>query len=105
MADLHMEREHKLGLVTARRMAQAWAREVEKDLELRCRYEAGADGDTVHFERSGVTGRLRVTPQRFELDARLGLLLGAFKGRIESEITRRLDALLSQAPAGKGRHG
>lgn len=104
MADLHMVREHGLDLAAARRMAQAWAREVEQDLELRCRYEAGAGGDAVHFDRSGVTGCLRVTPKRFELDARLGLLLGAFKGRIEAEITRRLDALLSQG-AGKGRHG
>ena len=71
--------------------------------------ETGEDGDRVRFERTGVTGTLRVTPQRFELDATLGLLLGAFKGRIEAEITRQLDQMLVRNPraifeAGKKGH-
>ena len=37
-----------------------------------------------------------MTSDRFELDARLGFLLGAFKDRIESEITKNLDLLLQQ---------
>jgi hypothetical protein len=32
----------------------------------------------------------------FELHARLGFLLGAFKDRIEAEIVKNLDALLEQ---------
>ena len=40
--------------------------------------------------------------ERFELDARLGFLLGAFKDRIESEIVKNLDDLLAKKkPAAK----
>ena len=38
--------------------------------------------DLVCFTRSGVQGELKVTKDKFELDAKLGFLLGAFKGRI-----------------------
>ena len=50
----------------------------------------------VSFTRSGVNGELKVTKDRFELDARLGFLLGAFKDRIEGEIVKNLDLLLAQ---------
>jgi hypothetical protein len=38
---------------------------------------------------------LTVTPDQFELKAQLGFLLGPFKGRIETEIVKNLDDLLS----------
>jgi len=95
MANIHMVREHPLGLAGARKAAQGWARQVEDRLEMTCTFETGPDGDSVRFARSGVTGTLRVTPDRFELDARLGLLLGAFKGRIEAEITRYMDEMVA----------
>ena len=107
MAQLHMVREHTLGLAAARKVAQAWAREVEDEFDMRCTVEAGRAGEVVRFERSGVSGTLQVSAQRFELDAKLGLVLGAFRGRIEAEITRHLDEMLAAqqpsraAPAGK----
>ena len=60
----------------------------------------GKDSDVVEFTRPGVDGRLVVTADAFELDARLGLLLGAFRGKIETEIEGYLDALIEPA---KGR--
>ena len=51
--------------------------------------------------RSGVSGSLHVTKDTFELDAKLGFLLGAFKDRIEGEIVKNLDALLAGGPAVK----
>jgi putative polyhydroxyalkanoate system protein len=105
MAQLHMVREHNLGLAAARKIAQAWAREVEGEFDMRCTVEAGGDGDVVRFERSGVSGTLQVTARRFELDARLGLLLGAFRGRIEAEITRHLDEKLADSAGKKGGTG
>lgn len=105
MARIHLVREHALGLPAARKIARAWAREVEDEFALRCSVEAGRAGDVVRFERSGVSGTLLVTPQRFELDATLGLLLGAFRGRIEAEITRRLDDQLAAAAKGRARPG
>jgi len=55
--------------------------------------------DTVEFTRSGVKGELIVAPDHFQLDAKLGFLLGAFSKTIESEIERNLDALLSKSAA------
>jgi hypothetical protein len=42
-----------------------------------------------------VDGTLMVSHDRFELNARLGFLLGAFKDRIEREIVSNFDALLA----------
>ena len=72
MSNLHILREHALGLPKARKIAFAWAEHVESEF-----------------------GMEHVTATRFELNAKLGLLLGAFKGRIEAEIVKNLDDLLA----------
>jgi putative polyhydroxyalkanoate system protein len=95
MADLHIVREHKLGFAAARKIAYQWAEQVESEFGMACTYEEGKAEDTVGFTRSGVHGTLVVSKQRFELDAKLGFLLGAFKDRIEAEIVKNLDALLA----------
>ena len=98
MADLHIVRKHTLGLAKARKIAFDWAEQVERDFSMECTYEEGRSADLVRFTRSGVQGELQVTKDRFELDARLGFLLGAFKGRIEAEIVKMLDTLMPQEP-------
>ncbi|WP_137890834.1 polyhydroxyalkanoic acid system family protein [Ramlibacter sp. 2FC] len=99
MADIHIRREHGLGLAAARKLAAKWAERVEAEFEMRCSFEQGPAGDKVSFSRSGVKGKLKVAKDHFELDAKLGLLLGAFKGRIEAEIVKNLDELLDKKPA------
>ncbi len=94
MADLHIVRKHALGLPAARKIAFDWAEQVENDLGMSCTYEEGRTADKVCFSRSGVQGELQVTKDTFELDAKLGFLLGTFKGRIEAEITQMLDKLV-----------
>lgn len=112
MANLHMVREHALGLAAARKVASGWAAVVEEKLGMTCTRETGHQSDTISFTRSGVKGTLQVTKERFELDAKLGLLVGPFKDRIETEIAKYLDELLTtgQDPldklvAKKGRAG
>ena len=99
MADIHIEREHSMGLVRARKTAFQWAEQVEEKFDMSCTYEEGATTDEVSFKRSGVSGTLQVTKDSFVLDAKLGFLLGAFKDRIEGEIGKNLDALINEAPA------
>ena len=99
MADLHILREHALGLPQARKIAFQWAEQAEAKFDMECTYEEGTTEDTVSFKRSGVNGTLQVTKDRFELDAKLGFLLGAFKDRIEGEIVKNLDELLAAKPA------
>lgn len=101
MANLHIRREHALGLKAARKVALTWAEEVEDEFGMDCSYEEGDASDLVHFSRSGVDGTLKVMPDHFELDAKLGFLLGAFKHRIEAEIVKNLDELLAAKPAKK----
>ena len=96
MADIHIVRQHGLGLERARKLAFRWAEVAEQKLELACTYEQGSAADVVSFKRPGASGALKVTPERFELDARLGLLLGVFKAKIESAIVSNLDELLAQ---------
>ncbi|MET0334763.1 MAG: polyhydroxyalkanoic acid system family protein, partial [Rhizobacter sp.] len=69
--------------------------DAEKKFEMECTILEGEDSDTVEFTRSGVNGRLHVSADHFELNAKLGFLLGAFSKTIEGEIEKNLDALLA----------
>lgn len=96
MADIQIVREHTLGHAKARRLAYRWAEIAEQKLEMECTYLEGKSSDIVSFRRAGASGELKVTRDAFQLHAKLGLLLGMFKGRIESEIAKNLDELLQQ---------
>jgi putative polyhydroxyalkanoate system protein len=104
MAELHLVREHTLGLAKARKVSFKWAEQVEEEFAMPCTYTEGKHGDEVDFVRSGVKGQLLVTKDRFELHAELGFLLGAFKGTIEAEIVKHLDALLAPPAATEPGH-
>jgi putative polyhydroxyalkanoate system protein len=102
MADIHIHREHELGLAKARKVALQWAEDAEKKFEMECTIVEGQTSDTVEFTRSGVKGELLVEAHQFTLDAKLGFLLGAFSKTIEAEIEKNLDALLAKGkPAAK----
>lgn len=107
MADIRIHRTHQLGLPKARKVAAQWAADVEKNFDMRCSLIEGDYSDTIEFTRSGVNGKLIVAADHFDLDAKLGFLLGAFRHTIESEIERNLDKLLTasakKAPARKTR--
>lgn len=97
MADIRIRREHKLGLAKARKIAWQWAEDVEKEFGMDCTVVEGDRQDEVIFTRAGVTGSLTVTATHFDLDAKLGLLLGAFAKTIEAQIQERLDTRLAAA--------
>jgi putative polyhydroxyalkanoate system protein len=99
MADIHIEREHALGLREARKIAFQWAEQAEQEFGMECTYEEGDASDLVRFSRSGVEGTLAVTGTGFALAASLGFLLGAFKDRIEAEIVKNLDTLIARKAA------
>jgi putative polyhydroxyalkanoate system protein len=99
VSEIRIHREHQLGLAKARKIAWAWAEQVEAEFGMACSVLEGVTSDTVEFTRSGVSGRLIVAADHFDLEAKLGFLLGAFRGRIEGEITKNLDTLLSKGKA------
>lgn len=95
MSRIHIIREHRLGLPPARQLAVRWAETAHEHLGMEWVHEEGEEGDQLVFKRAGVHGTLAVTPDRFVLDAKLGLLLAAFRHRIETEIVGNLDQLLA----------
>ena len=99
MPDIHITRDHALGLAEARKLAFTWAEAAEEKFDMACTYEEGETEDLVSFTRSGVSGELKVTADLLALDAKLGFLLGAFKDKIEGEIVKNLDTLLAKKSA------
>lgn len=97
MPDIHIHRDHSLGLAKARDVALQWAEQVESQFDMECSVLEGETSDTVEFRRSGVNGTLIVAADHFELNAKLGFLLGAFSKTIEGEILKNLDTLLGKA--------
>ena len=102
MADIRIHREHALGLPKARKVAWQWAEDVEKNFGMQCTVIEGDFSDTVEFARSGVKGTLIVAADHFDLNAKLGFLLGAFSRTIETEIENILDKLLNKSAGSRG---
>jgi putative polyhydroxyalkanoate system protein len=101
LSEIHITRHHALGLPEARKLAFKWAEAAEQELDMACNYEEGKTSDRVTFQRTGAHGELKVTRDKFVLDAKLGLLLAAFRHKIETEIVRNLDQLLAHEEPSK----
>jgi putative polyhydroxyalkanoate system protein len=95
MSRIHIERDHALGLQQARQLASRWVDTAQVHLGMHCMREQGDVADQITFRRAGVHGCLTVRADRFVVEAKLGLLLGAFRQRIESEVVHNLDRLLA----------
>jgi putative polyhydroxyalkanoate system protein len=93
MANIHLQQAHRLGLKKARVIALAWAESAEQKLSMACTYEEGDQFDCIRFKRSGAQGTMIVRADEFEIDVKLGMLLSAFKDRIEAEIMQTLQAI------------
>jgi putative polyhydroxyalkanoate system protein len=87
MATIEVKREHTLGLKKAKAAAERVAEEMEREFGMSSEW----DGNTLRFSRTGVSGELVVQKGHVELNATLGFLLSAFKGRIEETIHRNFD--------------
>ena len=90
MAHIDITHPHALGLGRARKAAEEVAARLADEYDLRCHWK----GDVLHFERSGVKGRIVLGKDAVQVQAKLGLLLSAMQGTIEREIRRLLDKKL-----------
>ena len=90
MADINIKRAHGRSLEEARQIAQMLMDKLEAQFDVKHRW----DGDVLRFQRSGVEGQVAVTPTDLQITAKLGLLLKALRGRIESEVNSVLDRKL-----------
>jgi putative polyhydroxyalkanoate system protein len=66
------------------------ARQAVEDAIVKLGHKVGLDyrweGDTVHFVRPGVEGRIELLPGQVHVTAKLGLLFSAMRGTIETEL-------------------
>jgi putative polyhydroxyalkanoate system protein len=77
----------------AKAVAQAAADELAREYALTSQWQ----GDSLHFRRSGVHGRIDVSPSQIALEITLGFLLKGFRAGIEKSVGKRLDELLGNA--------
>ncbi len=91
MASIDIRRHHGKTRAEARALVDKTA------VSMRTKFGIASewDGDTLHFSRSGVNGRIEVTSTELIVHAELGFLLGAMKPVIEREIADQLDKRLT----------
>jgi putative polyhydroxyalkanoate system protein len=93
MADIKVVRKHRLTMAQAKKIAQKTADDLASEYDLKSEWQ----GNTLRFARSGVDGSMAVSASEIRLEVKLGMLLSAFKGKIEQHIEHRLDELLIAA--------
>jgi len=89
MYHINVDRAHTLNLTEARQAAEEMAVQLNERFQLTYHWQ----GDTLHFERSGVSGHIDVDDQAISIRVRLGFLLLPMRSLFESEIHRYLDKL------------
>ena len=94
MADIEVYREHALGLPAARRAAEQMLSDLSRKFDLKGSWQ----GDTLRFERPGVSGFVALTDKDLRVSISLGLLLKAMRASIEKLVLHELDTLYAKAP-------
>ena len=89
MSDIKVVRSHSLPIAKAKALAQKMADKLAEEYDLCSEWH----GDTLQFRRSGVTGRMKVTPLEIRLEANLGWPLKALKAKLVTEIEGHLDKI------------
>ncbi|HUJ00980.1 MAG TPA: polyhydroxyalkanoic acid system family protein [Usitatibacter sp.] len=99
MADIEIHRDHCMGLAAARRAAEQMAADLGRKFDVHGSWQ----GDTLRFDRPGVSGFVVLTDKDLRLSISLGFLLKAMRASIEKLIHQELDALFPAAAAGAPR--
>jgi len=95
MATIRVVRKHGLTQAKAKVAAQKMATDLRRRFDLACSW----DEYSCRFERSGLTGSMRVGKEEIALDVKLGFLLSAVAPSIERAIHEELDELVGQPGA------
>lgn len=93
MSHIVIHRSHELTLDQARQAAENVAAQLATHYDLSHHWQ----GDSLHFERSGVSGHIDLEPGTVRLNVRLGFLLVPLKHRLEQEIHRYLDEMFQDS--------
>ncbi|HRG16682.1 MAG TPA: polyhydroxyalkanoic acid system family protein [Pseudomonadota bacterium] len=87
MATISISRKHKKSMTDARASIDRVAKGIAKKFQVSHEW----DGDTLHFSRPGVDGRIALGKGSVRVEATLGFLLMVIKSSVEDEIERYLD--------------
>lgn len=87
MSSIDIRRNHKKPLKDAKAAVDKVADEIAGKFDL----TYGWKGNTLHFERSGVSGKIALEKDAVHVTAELGFLLSMLKPQVEREIEKHLD--------------
>jgi putative polyhydroxyalkanoate system protein len=87
MSSIDIRRKHHHSLKEAKDVVKDTAQAMGKKFDIKSRW----NGNTLNFERPGVSGEIHVSAKEIHVTAELGFLLGMLKPMIEKEIERHLD--------------
>jgi putative polyhydroxyalkanoate system protein len=94
MATIDIERGHDKSLADARKAIEKVARRLAERFDV----EYDWNGNTLSFQRSGVSGAIAVAKGTVRVTAKLGLLLSALRGTVETEIGNYLEREFGPEP-------
>jgi putative polyhydroxyalkanoate system protein len=87
MPSIDISRAHDKPMAEAKKAVDRVARSIAKKFDV----EHEWDGNTLNFERAGVSGRIALAKGQVRVQADISFLLIALKSTIEQEIKRYLD--------------
>ncbi|WP_372750458.1 polyhydroxyalkanoic acid system family protein [Litorivivens sp.] len=92
MAKISLRKKHTKPESEVKTMVEELARSLAQRYDAKTRW----DGDNaVTISHPRLNGRLQIHRDEVTIDVKLGMLAGAFKGKIESELRKALDEKLS----------
>ncbi len=86
MPSIDIHHAHSKTPAQARKAIESVARKLAERFDVKYEW----DGDTLNFVRSGVDGKIKLSPNQLHVTAQLGFMLSILKDPIESEIKRVL---------------
>jgi putative polyhydroxyalkanoate system protein len=89
MSQIRVHHAHGMTQKKAKGLATRVAAKLEQEFDLTGHWV----GNTLTFERTGLSGTLVVSAHAIDIEIELGMLLGMLKSRIESELRTQLDTL------------
>ena len=87
MATIQLEKETKL----SKEEIKSKVEEIAKSLKEKYGVKGEWQGDNYSIKASGVDGKIVVEDGKIKVDIKLGILVSAFKGKIESALKETLD--------------
>ncbi|RYG07465.1 MAG: polyhydroxyalkanoic acid synthase [Burkholderiales bacterium] len=86
MPSIDIHHSHSKTPAQARKAIESVAKKLAERFDVKYDW----DGDTLNFVRSGVDGKIKLSPKKLHVTAQLGFMLSMLKDPIESEIKRVL---------------